>query len=348
MRRGNGVVLARALGCLWWDWEEHLSFFPRGSEFGWGGGQKGRGAGGSVAWWVMPGKVRLSVARAWGGQVRKTEKKKKSEKSQKVQLWPRAWPKLVHPSQCSAWVQSGPTCLHSEFNHQLCCTYSPAISPNSKIRKPPAPVPALHVCACACACPPSLLVTVTDRACACLYLKHPPPPPSLQAEFPTSSVSTILLTSCYLFFRLSSLALLNPLADLRGHCLSISSSAVPSTPSYLVITNSRRSIAQRDSTLENAVHTPTQTHAHALSHTVKMFATKALRQAAAHAERVPSIRFIGKRSIPCRSPPSACKSSRPPRHPFSKSQADLVMLRNSRRRPHPQASPCQPQPVSPQ
>ncbi|ROV92186.1 hypothetical protein VMCG_09314 [Cytospora schulzeri] len=29
-----------------------------------------------------------------------------------------------------------------------------------------------------------------------------------------------------------------------------------------------------------------------------MFATRALRQAAAHAERVPSIKFIGKRSIP--------------------------------------------------
>lgn len=32
-----------------------------------------------------------------------------------------------------------------------------------------------------------------------------------------------------------------------------------------------------------------------------MFATKALRSAAAHAERVPSIKFIGKRSIPCTS-----------------------------------------------
>ncbi|KAK7728755.1 Alpha-ketoglutarate dehydrogenase subunit 4, mitochondrial [Cytospora paraplurivora] len=29
-----------------------------------------------------------------------------------------------------------------------------------------------------------------------------------------------------------------------------------------------------------------------------MFATRALRQAAAHAERIPSIRFLGKRSIP--------------------------------------------------
>jgi len=29
-----------------------------------------------------------------------------------------------------------------------------------------------------------------------------------------------------------------------------------------------------------------------------MFATKVLRQAAAHAERQPSIKFIGKRSIP--------------------------------------------------
>lgn len=29
-----------------------------------------------------------------------------------------------------------------------------------------------------------------------------------------------------------------------------------------------------------------------------MFATRALRQAVAHAERVPSIKFIGKRSIP--------------------------------------------------
>lgn len=234
MRRGNGVVLARALGCLWWDWEEHLSFFPRGSEFGWG---KGRRAGGQGAVWPGGSCQGKSVCRSHAlgvGRCAKQKRKKKREKSKGATL-ARAWPKLVHPrtqaSAGSAWVQSGPTCLHSEFNHQLCCTYSPAISPNSKIRKPPAPVPALHVCACACACPPSLLVTVTDRACACLYLKHPPPPPSLQAEFPTSSVSTILLTSCYLFFRLSSLALLNPLADLRGHCLSISSSAVPSTPS---------------------------------------------------------------------------------------------------------------------
>lgn len=30
-----------------------------------------------------------------------------------------------------------------------------------------------------------------------------------------------------------------------------------------------------------------------------MLATRALRQAAAHAERVPSIKFIGKRSVPC-------------------------------------------------
>ena len=30
-----------------------------------------------------------------------------------------------------------------------------------------------------------------------------------------------------------------------------------------------------------------------------MFTTKVLRQAAQHAERVPSIKFIGKRSIPC-------------------------------------------------
>lgn len=30
-----------------------------------------------------------------------------------------------------------------------------------------------------------------------------------------------------------------------------------------------------------------------------MFATKALRQAAQHAERTPMIKFIGKRSIPC-------------------------------------------------
>lgn len=44
-----------------------------------------------------------------------------------------------------------------------------------------------------------------------------------------------------------------------------------------------------------------------------MFATKALRKAAAHAERVPSIRFIGKRSIPA----SVDHSPRP--HPASPS-----------------------------
>ena len=32
---------------------------------------------------------------------------------------------------------------------------------------------------------------------------------------------------------------------------------------------------------------------------VNMFASKVLRQAAAHAERTPSIRFIGKRTVPC-------------------------------------------------
>lgn len=168
MRRGNGVVLARALGCLWWDWEEHLSFFPRGSEFGLGraGVQGGRGQCGLVGHAresPFVGRTRLG----WAGAQNRKEKKKRKVK--KVQLWPGLGPSLC---QCQAWVQSGPTCLHSEFNHQLCCTYSPAISPNSKIRKPPAPVPALHmcVCACACACAPSLLVTVTDRPCLCLPL----------------------------------------------------------------------------------------------------------------------------------------------------------------------------------
>lgn len=32
-----------------------------------------------------------------------------------------------------------------------------------------------------------------------------------------------------------------------------------------------------------------------------MFATRVLRQAAAHAERTPSIRFLGRRTIPCTS-----------------------------------------------
>ena len=36
-----------------------------------------------------------------------------------------------------------------------------------------------------------------------------------------------------------------------------------------------------------------------------MLATKALRQAAAHAERTPLIKFIGRRSYPCEFPPSA-------------------------------------------
>ncbi|POS72135.1 hypothetical protein DHEL01_v209470 [Diaporthe helianthi] len=44
-----------------------------------------------------------------------------------------------------------------------------------------------------------------------------------------------------------------------------------------------------------------------------MFATRVLRQAAAHAERVPSIKFIGKRSIPA----SVDHSPRP--HPASPS-----------------------------
>ncbi|KAG6354356.1 hypothetical protein INS49_004373 [Diaporthe citri] len=46
-----------------------------------------------------------------------------------------------------------------------------------------------------------------------------------------------------------------------------------------------------------------------------MFATKALRQAAAHAERVPSIKFIGKRSIP------SAVDHTPKPHPASPSQS---------------------------
>lgn len=161
-----------ALGCSWWDWEEHLSFLsPR---FGvWMGGLQGCTVTGGQCGLVgharespFVGRTRLGVGGGVGncGQVRKTRKEKKKSKGATLAC---AWPKLVQPSQCrpvQAWVQSGPTCLHSEFNHQLCCTlryatYSPAISPNSKIRKPPAPVPALAcVCVpCACACAPSCL-----------------------------------------------------------------------------------------------------------------------------------------------------------------------------------------------
>jgi hypothetical protein len=46
-----------------------------------------------------------------------------------------------------------------------------------------------------------------------------------------------------------------------------------------------------------------------------MFTTKVLRQAAAHAERTPSIRFIGKRTIPGMSDLSARTSALKPTRP---------------------------------
>lgn len=167
------------LGWPWWDWEEHLSFFPRGSEFGWGttGGQECKG--GSVAWWVMPGKVRLSVARAWGAEGGRgsrqlwagAQNRKEKKKSQKVQLWPRAWPKLVHPKPVQGRHGSRvapPACIRNSITSSA--TYSPAISPNSKIRKPPAPVPALHMCV---PVPALVLLPACDRDRPCLCLPLP-------------------------------------------------------------------------------------------------------------------------------------------------------------------------------
>lgn len=93
----------------------------------------------------------VSRSQALGvGHCGQVGKKAKEKKKSKVQLWPGLGPSLCNPASAShgkAWVRSGPTCTRNSL------TSSPAISPNSKIRKPPAPVPALFVlCACAPAC----------------------------------------------------------------------------------------------------------------------------------------------------------------------------------------------------
>lgn len=94
-----------------------------------------------------------SVSRSqalWGRQLWAGGQKGKRKKKSKVQRWPGLSPSLCYPAD-QPWAGMGEKWPHphSEFIHQL----SPAISPNSKIRKPPAPVPAfLVLCACAPSC----------------------------------------------------------------------------------------------------------------------------------------------------------------------------------------------------
>lgn len=99
MRRGNGVVLARAFG-------EVLSIFPRGSEFGGGldvctcGSCQGKSVSRCQA---------LGVGHS--GQVGKKGKEKKSQRCD-------SGPGLAQacaPSHGLAWVRSGPTCTRNSF-----------------------------------------------------------------------------------------------------------------------------------------------------------------------------------------------------------------------------------------
>lgn len=79
---------------------------------------------------------------------------------------------------------------------------------------------------------------------------------------------------------------------------------------YLLLHIRRRALHSALGHFISSVETTTFLHK-----LLKMFATRALRQAAAHAERVPSIKFLGKRSIPCefspppQSPPTFSPSS---------------------------------------
>lgn len=347
--RGSGPCPRLPLVALGGIGRSTSASFPevRSLDGGGQGGQECRGAvwpGGSCQGKSVCRSHALGVQRVGGGvgncgQVRKTEKKKKKSKGATLA------PGLAQA--CAAWPVQGrhgsrvapPACIRNSITSSA--TYLPAISPNSKIRKPPAPVPALHMCVCLCLRLCSvLLVTVTDRACACLCLKRPPPPPpSLQAELPTSSVSTILLTSATSSFCLSSLALLNPLANLRGPL-----------PVNLFFSSTKYSILARDYQFTPA-DCPTRQHSRELcpyAHTQ----SKCLQPRPSDRQLpTPSVSLPSGSLESAPFPvghPSACQSRRPPRHPFSKSHADLVMLCNSCRRPHPQASPCQPQPVSPQ
>lgn len=341
MRRGNGVVLARALGCLWWDWEEHLSFFPRGSEFGWG---EGRRAGGQGAVWPGGSCQGKSVCRSYALGVGRCAKQKRKKKTRKVKRC-NSGPGLAqacapsHPGQCrqcmgQEWPHLPAFGIQSPALLYVLARYFPKFQ-NPKTTRAGSCLAC--VCVCLCLRLSSFLACDRDRPCLCLPI-------------PLTSTSSSVTSSQFSYFlRLDHPTdFLLPLLSSLVSCLAQPTSR-PSWPLSvnLFFSSTKYSILSRDYQF-TPVDCPTRQHsrercpyAHAnarprtLPHTVKMFATKALRQAAAHAERVPSIRFIGKRSIPCRSPPSACKSSRPPRHPFSKSQADLVMLRNSRRRPHP-------------
>lgn len=272
----------------------------------------------------------------WAGAQNRKEKKK----VKRCNSGPGLGPSLCSlASARQAWVQSGPTCLHSDFNHQLCyvlARYFPKFQ-NPKTTRAGSCL--AYVCLCLRLCS-FLLVTVTDRACACLCLKRPPPPPpSLQAELPTSSVSTILLTSATPSFCLSSLALLNPLANLRGP-LSVN----------LFFSSTKYSILARDYQFTPA-DCPTRQHSRELGSYAHTQSKCLQPRPSDRLLPTPSVSLLSGSLESAPFPvghPSACQSRRPPRPPFSKSHADLVMLCNSCRRPHPQASPCQPQPVSPQ
>lgn len=190
-------------------------------------------------------------------------KQKRKKKVKRCNSGPGLGPSLCTPSQCKAGM--GPEWPHlPAFGIQSpallrTCPLFPQI-PKSE-NHPRRFLPCICVCLCLCLRLCSfLLVTVTDRACACLCLKRPPPPPpSLQAELPTSSVSTILLTSATSSFCLSSLALLNPLANLRGP-LSVNLFFISSTKYSVLARDYQFTPADcptRQHSRENSVHTPT-------------------------------------------------------------------------------------------
>lgn len=159
-----------ALDCSWWDWEEHLSFsFPevRSLDGGIAGLHSYRGAvwpGGSCQGKSVCRSHAVGGGRGsrqlWAG----AQNQKRKKKSQKVQLWPVLGPSFCNPAsagQCRHGSRvAPPACIRNSITSSAVryATYSPAVSPNSKIRKPSAPVPALHVCVpCACACAPACL-----------------------------------------------------------------------------------------------------------------------------------------------------------------------------------------------
>lgn len=244
--------MGRCLGGMAWFWPVPLGYCnlhlqsasraqrppPRGSEFG-----------GAVAWWVMPGKVRLSVPGASG--------RCKKEKKSKGATLARPWPKLV--SLCPpATARHGPTVAPPAAGIQ-----PPAHPPFPQIPKSENH-PRRFLPACACDRP---WPTVPAPVPAWLAFNLDP------TSFTSGRASSSLSVSTP-FFLLAPILFLSPLASLVSRLSqhvglrsslspSITFPAVLNTTFQIVITISHRPIPRRDSTRPHIVRTSCA-HAHKL------------------------------------------------------------------------------------